>query len=65
MNSHQKLKLEILNKDKQISELYVLIDTLQTNMRSAVAYLEEEEMDAVKNHSFKWAMGWKPGDEKK
>tara|TARA_R110002051_G_scaffold324016_2_gene419652 strand:- start:315 stop:512 length:198 start_codon:yes stop_codon:yes gene_type:complete len=65
MNSHKKLELEILKKDKQISELYVLIDTLQTNIRSAVAYLDEKEMDAVNNHSFKWSTGWKPGDEKK
>ena len=65
MNSYQKLKLESLKKDRQIADLYVVIDTLQTNLRSAISYLDEKEMNAVNNHSFKWCMNWKPGDEKK
>ena len=43
MNSYQKLKYEIAQKDRQISDLHVLIDTLQTNMRSAMSYLTDEQ----------------------
>ena len=49
---------------KQITELYVVIDTLQTNLRAATTYLNEEQMVAVDNHSYKWCTNWKPGDEK-
>jgi|TARA_R110002110_G_scaffold78225_12_gene205284 type II secretory pathway component PulJ len=64
MNSYQKLKLESLQKDKRISELYVVIDTLQTNLRSAVSCLGEKEKKEVETPSFKWSMKWKAGDEK-
>ena len=57
-------KLEINQKTKQISELYVVIDTLQTNLRSAASYLDEAALNAVEGHSYKWCIGWKPGDEK-
>ena len=52
-------------KDKQIAELYVVIDTLQTNLRSAVSYLSEEQMKNVENHSYRWCSNWKAGDEKR
>ena len=64
MNSYQKLKLKSLKKDKRISELYVVIDTLQTNLRSAVSCLGEKEKKEVETPSFKWSMKWKAGDEK-
>ena len=38
MNERQ-LKLTIHNQEKQIADLYALIDTLQTNLRSATSYL--------------------------
>jgi len=56
--------LEIHNLTKRISELYVVIDTLQTNLRSAVSHISEEDREVVETHSFKWCMKWKPGDEK-
>jgi hypothetical protein len=59
-----KLKLELNKKTKQICELYVVIDTLQCNLAAATSYLDEAQMAAVGNHSFKWCVGWKPGDEK-
>ena len=59
-----KLQLELNKKTKQITELYVVIDTLQTNLRSAASYLGETEMAAVNNHSYKWCINWRPGDEK-
>ena len=64
MNERQ-LKLEIHSKDKQISDLYALIDTLQTNLRTAVYYIPEEDKEKVTNvQSYKWCMNWKQGDEK-
>ena len=66
MNSLLK-ELQKLNadKDKRISELYVVIDTLQTNLRSAVAEIPLEGRDKVtKVQSYQWCSQWKPGDEK-
>ena len=58
-----KLKKEIFQKEKQIKDLYVLIDTLQTNLRSAVSYIESEKKEEIETPSFKWVMNWKAGDE--
>lgn len=64
MNERQ-LKLEIHNKNKQISDLYALIDTLQTNLRTATYYIPEEDKEKVTNvQSYKWCMNWEQGDEK-
>lgn len=63
MNEKQ-LQFEIMKRDKQIQDLYVLIDTLQTNLRSASNLLDEENKDKIVNvQSFKWCMNWKAGDE--
>lgn len=59
-----KLKLTIHNQQKQIAELYALIDTLQTNLRTATSYLTEENKKEVVNvQSYKWCMNWRQGDE--
>jgi len=64
MNERQ-LKLVIHNQEKQISDLYALIDTLQTNLRTTTHYLNEEDKQKVVNvQSYKWCMGWRQGDEK-
>ena len=66
MNSLLK-ELQKLNadKDKRISELYIVIDTLQTNLRSAVSEIPLEGRDKVtKVQSYQWCSQWKPGDEK-
>ena len=61
----KQLRLEIIKREKQIEELYVLIDTLQTNLRSASNLLQEKDKDKIVNvQSFKWCMNWKAGDEK-
>ena len=63
--NERALKLEIHNKEKQIADLYALIDTLQTNLRSAVFYLNNEDKQKVINvQSYKWCVNWKQGDEK-
>ncbi len=64
MNERQ-LKLTIHNQEKQISDLYALIDTLQTKLRTTTHYLnEEDKQQAVNVQSYKWCMGWRQGDEK-
>lgn len=56
---------EIYRKNKEIAELYVVIDTLQTNLRAAVSHLSEEDKASVtKVQSFQWCTNWKPGQEK-
>ena len=61
---NQSLMLQLLNKDKQIAELYVLIDTLQTNLRSATSFLSEEDKVKITSvPSYKWCTNWSQGDE--
>ena len=65
MNKDKKYTLELIRKDKQISELYVLIDTLQTNLRSAVSQIKEEDKGKITGvQSYKWCINWRQGDEK-
>tara|TARA_R100000152_G_C6587841_1_gene49364 strand:- start:63 stop:260 length:198 start_codon:yes stop_codon:yes gene_type:complete len=65
MNDNTKYKLELMKKDKQIADLYVLIDTLQTNLRSAVSQIKEEDKGKITGaQSYKWCMNWRQGDEK-
>ena len=63
MNEKQLL-FKINQKDKQIADLYALIDTLQTNLRAATNYLNEQDKSEVVNvQSYKWCMNWHQGDE--
>jgi hypothetical protein len=62
--SEKKLQFELMQKDKQIADLYVVIDTLQANMRSVTSYLNEDKKSEIETRSFKWCMNWKQGDEK-
>ena len=48
------------DKDKQISELCVLIDTLQANLRSATSYLTEKQRKQITTPSYTWCINWKP-----
>lgn len=64
MNENQLL-FQISNQQKEIAELYVVIDTLQTNLRSAIGYLSDEDKDKIINvQSYKWCTNWQQGDEK-
>tara|TARA_A200000159_G_C7333309_1_gene343917 strand:- start:683 stop:883 length:201 start_codon:yes stop_codon:yes gene_type:complete len=64
MNENQLL-CQISNQQKEIAELYVVIDTLQTNLRSAISYLSEEDKEKIINvQSYKWCTNWQQGDEK-
>ena len=55
------LQLEILKRDKQIQELYVLIDTLQTNLRASTSQLDESTKEkhlfVTHNYGFPFAYG--------
>ena len=60
----KNLLKQLLQKNNQISELYVLIDTLQTNLRSATSCLSEEDKVKITSvQSYKWCMNWSQGDE--
>lgn len=64
--TEKKLRLDVNNKQKQIYDLYALVDTLQTNLASAVTYLNEEDKQKVISiPSYKWCTNWKQGDETK
>lgn len=66
MHQQTKHTFELIKKDKQIADLYALIDTLQTNLRTTVSYLSEEDKQQVVNvQSYKWCSNWKQGDELK
>ena len=65
MNSYQKLKYKLLKQSQQIAELYVVIDTLQTNLASAASVVGEEKRKSIEHHSYKWWINWKPGDEQR
>ncbi len=57
----RELKRELLNKDHEIQELHVLIDTLQTNLRSVLSYLDEDQAKEIKRvPSMKWCVEWSP-----
>ena len=60
MNEREMLR-QLVDAQKRISELYVVIDTLQTNLRSAMS--EVPDVDKIMTQSFKWGINWKPGDE--
>jgi len=55
---------QCMQKDNQIKDLYVLIDTLQTNLRSATSCLSDEDKVKITSvQSYKWCMNWRQGDE--
>lgn len=62
-NTLKSLYKEVHIKDKQIEELQVLIDTLQTNLRSAVTLLDPVKQSQIVNvQSYKWCVNWRPTD---
>jgi len=51
------------DKEKQIAELCVLIDTLQANLRAATSYLTEEQKKEINTPSYRWCIEWRPGTD--
>jgi hypothetical protein len=54
---------ELVRKQKEIADLHVLIDTLQTNLRSVTSYLTEEQKKEVNTPSYRWCIQWKPKND--
>jgi hypothetical protein len=62
--TEKQLKFEILKLNKEISDLKVLIDTLQTNLRSAVSQLPDDKVKSITGvRSYQWCMNWGAEDE--
>jgi len=53
--------LEKLIRDceREKEDLLVVIDTLQTNLRSASSYLNEKQLKEVETRSYKWCLNWR------
>ena len=48
------------DQELEIQDLLVLIDTLQTNLRSAVSCIPEKDRSQIENvRSFKWCLEWR------
>ena len=63
--AHERTKMsyekEIHNLRKEKDELLVLIDTLQTNLRSASAVIPEDKKRSITEvQSYKWCLNWRP-----
>tara|TARA_E500000331_G_scaffold188509_1_gene181453 strand:- start:462 stop:653 length:192 start_codon:yes stop_codon:yes gene_type:complete len=57
----KQLQKEIIDQKSQIADLLVLIDTLQTNLRSATSVIPEEKKASIVDvQSYKWSLNWKP-----
>jgi hypothetical protein len=59
----KSMQFQIQQKDREIADLLVIIDTLQTNLRSASTYIPEEKIQEVKTQSYLWSLNWRPGDQ--
>jgi len=57
--TENELRAKLANKENQIDELLVVIDTAQAALRRAEAVLEGEDKDHVLNPSAKWVMNFK------
>ena len=57
----KQLQKEIIDQKSQIADLLVLIDTLQTNLRSATSVIPEEKKASIVDvQSYKWSLNWRP-----
>lgn len=59
----RQLLLKINKLEKEVEELLVVIDTLQTNLRSAVNNLDAKSKKEITGvQSFKWCSAWRRGN---
>ena len=58
--NEQKFLLEIKNLQHKIQDMLVVIDTLQTNIRSVTSYLTDDQKDQITTPSYNWCVNWKP-----
>ena len=57
--TENELRAKLANKENQIDELLVVIDTAQAALRRAEAVLSEDDKKHVINPSAKWVMNFK------
>jgi hypothetical protein len=58
--NEKELRKKIRDQELEIQDLLVLIDTLQTNLRSAVSCIPEKDRGQIENvRSFKWCLEWR------
>jgi len=58
---NRKLELKLKQLENERSELLVLIDTLQTNLRSSISELDTEQKLRIESvQSCKWSLNWRP-----
>ena len=61
--NQKDLLLQIKKLQDERSELLVLIDTLQTNLRSAISELAEDKRKGIEEvQSCKWSLNWRPSN---
>ena len=52
------LRLQIKNLENKVTDMNVVIETLQQALDRAKVSLEDKDKDYVFNHSAKWACQW-------
>jgi hypothetical protein len=57
--TEDELRMKLANKENQIDELLIVIDTAQAALRRAESALEGEDKEHVINPSAKWVMNFK------
>ena len=56
----KRLSKLVQDKDREIADLLVLVDTLQTNLRSAVSQIDPDKAKTITEvQSFKWSLNWR------
>lgn len=56
----KELLKQIHNLQKEREDLLVLIDTLQTNLRTATSCLDNDKRAQIESvQSFKWSLNWR------
>lgn len=54
-----------MNNEQTIQELLVLIDTLQTNLRSVISHVPEQDREKIQTPSLKWCLNWTQSEIKR
>ena len=52
----KSMQFQLQQKDREIADLLVIIDTLQTNMRSVSTYVPEDKIKEVTTQSYNWSL---------
>jgi hypothetical protein len=60
----KSMQFQVQQKDQEIADLLVIIDTLQTNMRSVSTYVPEDKIKEITTQSYNWSLNWRPGQDK-